>query len=111
MAQMKERGIVFPWGPDEEPAEGETGPDDEGERGGFGRPEAEVTTHVDVSGHLQQKRRSMECHRTQRQDMGWLLELPPDLAATVLHTETFVLRWLDRAEPPPSLRETSLLGE
>src|SRR3546814_19097319 len=40
----------------------------------FGRPEADVTTRVDVSGFVDQKRRSMDCHRTQRQDLGWLLE-------------------------------------
>ena len=46
----------------------------------FGRADAEVTTRVDVSGHLDAKRRSMDCHRTQRQDLGWLLDLPEDLA-------------------------------
>ena len=118
MAEMRERGIVFPWGPGE-PTEGETGADGSGADGtgaaetasedGFGRPEAEVTTHVDVSAYLDRKRRSMECHQTQRQDMGWLLELPPDLADPLLGTESFVLRWLDGAEVPPSHREAALL--
>ena len=77
---------------------------------GFGRPDAEVTTRVDVSAFLDQKRRSMDCHRTQRQDMGWLLELPPDLGATVLGLETYVLRWRDGDDVPSTHREEWLLG-
>ena len=76
----------------------------------FGRPDAEVTTRVDVSGFLDHKRRSMDCHRTQRQDLGWLLDLPPDLAEQAMRTEHFVLRWLDGADVPVTHRETSLLG-
>ena len=114
MGEMKERGINFPWGPDEAEAaaSGEaseaapTTDDDE-----FGRPDAEVTTRVDVSTHVDRKRRSMECHRTQRQDMGWLLELPEDLAARVLNTEAYVLRWLDGDDVPSTHREASLLGD
>ena len=116
MAAMKALGINFPWGPDDEgegAASGEAteaseepgGSDDE-----FGRPEAEVNAQVDVSAFVDQKRRSMECHRTQRQDMGWLLELPPELGIKVLGTEFFVLRWLDGNDVPATHRETSLLG-
>lgn len=76
----------------------------------FGRPDAEVTTRVDVSGFLDHKRRSMDCHRTQRQDLGWLLDLPPDLAEQAMRTEHFVLRWLDGADVPVTHRETSLLA-
>jgi LmbE family N-acetylglucosaminyl deacetylase len=75
----------------------------------FGRSDEEVTTRVDVSAFLDAKRRSMDCHKTQRQDLGWMLDLPPDLADRVLATECYVLRWLDGAEVPSSHRETSLL--
>ena len=51
----------------------------------------------------------MECHRTQRQDMGWILELPPDLGAMVLGTETYVLRWLHGETVPSTHREEWLL--
>lgn len=105
MATMKERGIAFPWGPDSEESEAE-----ESESVEFGRPEAEVTTRVDVSGFLEYKRRSMDCHRTQRQDMGWLLELPDDIGGEVMGTEFYVLRWLDGGDVPAGYRETSLLG-
>ena len=105
MATMKERGIAFPWGPDSEGSE-----TDKSESAEFGRPEAEVTTRVDVSDFLELKRRSMDCHRTQRQDMGWLLELPDDIGAQVMGTEFYVLRWLDGQDVPSTHRETSVLG-
>ena len=114
IAAMAERGIPFPWGGDEAEASAageasEAGDGDEDERG-FGRPDDEVTTRVDVSAFLEPKRRSMDCHRTQRQDMGWLLELPDDLGGMVLGSETFVLRWLDGNDVPSTHREEWLLG-
>jgi LmbE family N-acetylglucosaminyl deacetylase len=76
----------------------------------FGRADDEITTRVDVSAYLDAKRRSMDCHRTQRQDLGWLLELPEDLAARAMSTEYFVLRWVHGADAPSGTRETSLLA-
>ena len=121
MNEMRERGISLPWdfGDSERPAEelnpsnaeairqvseevaeGET-PDD------FGTPEALVTATVDVAAFMDQKRAAMACHRTQRQDMGWLLDLPDDLAARATATEHYVLReW--RGHSVDGLRETSL---
>ena len=105
-AEMKERGLALPWGQDDEaPPE-----DEQSDSVEWGRPADEVTTRVDVSAFLDRKRRSMDCHRTQRQDMGWLLELPPDLADRVLATETYVLRWLDGRDVPSSHREATLQG-
>ena len=52
----------------------------------------------------------MACHRTQRQDFGWLLDLPDDLAPRVLSPEHFVLtRWPDHGIAA-GLRETSLFA-
>ena len=112
IAAMTERGIPFPWGGDEGEAAvaGEASEGKGREDRGFGRPDDEVTTRVDVSAFLEPKRRSMDCHRTQRQDMGWLLELPDDLGARALGSETFVLRWLDGADVPSTHREEWLLG-
>jgi N-acetyl-1-D-myo-inositol-2-amino-2-deoxy-alpha-D-glucopyranoside deacetylase len=125
IAAMTERGIAFPWGGDEAQAEaaaageaseagdggGDGGGDGDGDGfGDFGRPDAEVTTRVDVSGFIDQKRRSMECHRTQRQDMGWLLDLPEDMWEMALGTETYVLRWLDGRDVPSTYREEWLLA-
>lgn len=127
MGAMKERGIALPWDFDEivgGPPADELNPSNaaamaqiadaieaqESDALEFGRAEAEVTTAVDVSGFLDAKRRSMDCHKTQRQDLGWLLDLPEDLADDAISTEYYVLRWLDGADVPSSHRETSLLG-
>ena len=117
MSTMKERGIALPWAFDEavpppgaEPdatdaTSSDAGPSDAVE---FGRSDAEVTTRVDVSGFLEAKRRSMDCHKTQRQDLGWLLDLPDDLASQAIDTEYYVLRWLNGSDVPSTLRETWL---
>ncbi len=128
MKAMKERGIALPWDLDEtiggRPAD-ELNPSNaaamaqvadaieahESDVLEFGRAEADVTTAIDVSGFRDAKRRSMDCHKTQRQDLGWLLDLPQDLADDAISTEYYVLRWLDGADVPPTHRETSLLGE
>jgi N-acetyl-1-D-myo-inositol-2-amino-2-deoxy-alpha-D-glucopyranoside deacetylase len=110
MAVMKERGIELPWGADEENA-AEAAVSEDGEvqdEQEFGIPESQITTTVDVAAWYQQKRASMDCHKTQRQDMGWLLDLPPDLAKQATSPEYFVLtRWRDR-EVPADYRETSV---
>jgi N-acetyl-1-D-myo-inositol-2-amino-2-deoxy-alpha-D-glucopyranoside deacetylase len=127
MGAMKERGIALPWDLDEVidvrppdelyPANavalaqvGEALESEEAEEIAFGRSEAEITTRVDVSAHVDAKRRSMDCHKTQRQDMGWLLDLPDDLADGAIDTEYFVLRHVDGADIDASeFRETWLL--
>ena len=127
MTEMRRRGISLPWDFDrilDAPPAGERNPTNAAALGqvaekleagdawemDFGRPDAEVTTSVDVSAHVDAKRRSMDCHKTQRQDLGWLLDLPADLAERALGTEHFVLRWLDGAEVPVRHREESLFG-
>jgi N-acetyl-1-D-myo-inositol-2-amino-2-deoxy-alpha-D-glucopyranoside deacetylase len=106
MAEMTERGIPLPWGGGEEEGEGDDAAPAAGDEEEFGVPEAEITTTVDVSAHARAKRAAMDCHKTQRQDMGWLLDLPDDLAARALSPEHFMLtRWRGR-EIGPDLRET-----
>ena len=127
MKAMKERGIGLPWDLDEvvSPPAGELNPTnaaalsqvsdaieaEESDALDFGRSDADVTTRIDVSAFGEAKRRSMDCHRTQRQDLGWLLDLPDDLAQQAIATEYYVLRWLDGAGLPSTHRDTSLLGE
>jgi N-acetyl-1-D-myo-inositol-2-amino-2-deoxy-alpha-D-glucopyranoside deacetylase len=128
MTEMKERGIALPWDFDEAvatPAEDEPTSRDAAAPGEvadavetresdaleFGRADAAVTTRIDVSGFLDAKRRSMDCHKTQRQDLGWLLELPSDLADRAIDTEYYVLRWIDGADVPNAHREMSLIGD
>ncbi len=129
MTDMKERGIPLPWDMDavaEAPPADELNPTNAAALGqvaesledgeadasweeNFGRSDEEITTRVDVSGHLAAKRASMDCHRTQRQDLGWLLELPDDLADRAIATEYYVLRWHDGQDAPATHRESSLL--
>ena len=74
----------------------------------FGTPDAEISTRVDITPYLRQKHQSMDCHRTQRQDFGWLLGMPTDLVDRAFSTEYFRLaRWRDH-EIPADLREGSL---
>jgi len=110
MEEMKERGMKLPWDFDAE-ADGEAEAKPEGEPAeeeSFGVPEAEITTLVDVSAWSSAKRAAMECHRTQRQDFGWLLELPDDLASRILSPESFVLTRWPYQGVAPDLHETSL---
>jgi LmbE family N-acetylglucosaminyl deacetylase len=75
---------------------------------GFGTSESELTTRVDVTPWLDAKRAAMACHRTQRQDLGWALDLPADLQAATLGLEVYVLVELDGTPPPDGLTESSL---
>jgi N-acetyl-1-D-myo-inositol-2-amino-2-deoxy-alpha-D-glucopyranoside deacetylase len=105
MEDMKARDIALPWAGDEEEAEAaaETETDQE-----WGVAPEDLTTELDVSAWADRKRACMDCHKTQRQDMGWLLDLPPDLQARALSPESFVLRrWRDR-EVPDGYREISV---
>ena len=107
MATMNARGLHLPWNFEDEivqlaagrldltaagVAHGQTlaSGADVGE--GFGTSESELTTRVDVAHWLDAKRAAMACHRTQRQDMGWALELPPDLRSAALGVVR--VRWL-----------------
>jgi LmbE family N-acetylglucosaminyl deacetylase len=130
MVAMNARGIGLPWNFEDEVVRlaagrplGDLYPADvealrqvgealaEGEPAeGFGTPESHLTTRVDVGGWLDAKRAAMACHRTQRQDLGWALELPEDLQAAALGLEVYVLREFDGAPPPDGLAETSLFA-
>ncbi len=128
MAEMKERGIELPWDFDADPAadaeadalnptnveaarQREENPEAGADRPDFGTPEAEITALVDVAAWSVPKRTAMDCHRTQRQDFGWLLDLPDDLAHRILATESFVLtRWPEHGIPA-DLHEASLFED
>lgn len=134
MRDMAERGIPLPWDFGSEELAADSPPPDVADRdpdelypanvdalrkieermeageepGDFGTPEEQITAIVDVSAYAMAKRRCMDCHKTQRQDMGWLLDLPDDLAARAISPEHFVLaRWRGR-DIPPGYRETSV---
>ncbi len=124
LGEMKARGIKLPWDFDADTLTGaaeDLNPSnveaarqvaeqlEAGEEPpSFGTPEALVTTSVEVADFAAAKRAAMECHRTQRQDFGWMLDLPDDLAAQVLSHEYFVLtRWPERGVAE-GYREASL---
>jgi N-acetyl-1-D-myo-inositol-2-amino-2-deoxy-alpha-D-glucopyranoside deacetylase len=112
MAKMRSRGIPLPWDYDETLDAAAT--PDGGDEPGEARPgtvEPPVTTVVDVSPWLAAKRAAMACHRTQRQDFGWAIDLPDDLALEAFGSERFVLVERDGAPPPVGLTETSLFPE
>jgi N-acetyl-1-D-myo-inositol-2-amino-2-deoxy-alpha-D-glucopyranoside deacetylase len=104
IAEMKERGMKLPWDLD---AEGEE-PSAPEEEEPWGVAEADITAMLDVEAWSGAKRAAMDCHKTQRQDFGWLLDMPDDLASRILSPESFVLtRWPNRGIAP-GLREASL---
>ena len=104
MERIRERGIPLPWGYDEVLDAGEEAE----ERPGMVEPA--VTTVVDVSTFLEAKRTAMACHRTQRQDFGWAIDLPDDLALEALGSERFVLVETDGKPPRNAPTESRLFA-
>jgi N-acetyl-1-D-myo-inositol-2-amino-2-deoxy-alpha-D-glucopyranoside deacetylase len=108
-AAMAERGIKMPWAREEgEEESGQEEKPDTAEEEEFGVPAEKITTVLDVAAFYDQKRASMACHRTQRQDLGWVLDMPDDLARRACSPEHLVLtRWRDR-EVPAGYREDAI---
>jgi N-acetyl-1-D-myo-inositol-2-amino-2-deoxy-alpha-D-glucopyranoside deacetylase len=104
---MRERGLPLPWQDDE--AEAEASADDqEGEEREWGVPQDQITTTIDILDWQRQKLAAMDCHKTQRQDLGWLLALPDDLAEVALSPEHFMLTGWRGHQIPEGHRETSI---
>ncbi len=62
----------------------------------FGSPESEITTAVDCSRYLEQKRRSMAAHASQIGPDHFMLAMPPEVFAMALGTEWFIERGAPR---------------
>lgn len=58
----------------------------------FGRPEAEITTAVDVREHLATKRASMAAHASQISETSFFLGMPDDVFEASFGTEWFIRR-------------------
>jgi LmbE family N-acetylglucosaminyl deacetylase len=71
------------------------GPSDDGNP--MGTPETEITLAVDVSAHVDAKRRALLCHASQVSDIAFFMEMPDEVFATVFGTEWFIEH---DAEPP-----------
>ncbi|WP_026416281.1 PIG-L family deacetylase [Actinomadura oligospora] len=58
----------------------------------FGTPDELITTVVDVSAHVQRKRKALEAHASQGENI-FLLRIPDDVQARVFGFEAFVRRY------------------
>lgn len=56
----------------------------------FGMPEADLTTKVDVSAFIDQKRQSLRAHSSQVTDSSFFMQMPDELFTTVFGTEWFI---------------------
>ena len=79
-------------------------PDIEGIDDQMGLPEAVLTTAIDVSAHLETKRRAMAAHASQIAENSFFLSMPPAAFAAAFGTE-----WYRRRGVPPGIRETEIL--
>ncbi|HEV3365496.1 MAG TPA: PIG-L family deacetylase [Acidimicrobiia bacterium] len=70
----------------------------------LGLPEELLTTAIDVSAHLDIKRRAMAAHASQIAENSFFLAMPPVAFAAAFGTEWFRLRGA-----PPGIRETEIL--
>ena len=71
----------------------------------FGVPEAELTTAVDVSAFIAQKRASITAHASQVTDSSFFLRMPEAVFARAFSTE-----WFIRKGAPPGIHEDTLAG-
>lgn len=108
IAAAKEAGFSF--NPDDVDADAQ--PDGE-ERGPqtddgnpFGQPESELTTAVDVSAFLEQKRAALRAHASQISDSSFFLKMPDTVFAMAFGTEWFTRIGVERGR----LDETWLAG-
>jgi LmbE family N-acetylglucosaminyl deacetylase len=73
---------------------GEGAPEDElpdvSETSTFGKPESTITTRVDVSGQLAEKRASMAAHASQISESSFFLQLPDEAFASAFGFEWFI---------------------
>jgi LmbE family N-acetylglucosaminyl deacetylase len=83
-------------------------PDDAPDPDNFdvGVESSRITTTVDVSGFVDQKRAAMAAHASQIPAESFFLRSPPEFFA-----RAFGVEWFIRREAPPGLRETWLFGD
>jgi len=71
----------------------------------LGTPESLITTHIDVVGHIDQKRAALAAHATQVDDTHWFLALPLEW-----FREAFGTEWMIRRGAPPGTHEDRLFA-
>jgi LmbE family N-acetylglucosaminyl deacetylase len=88
-------------------ADGGNVPDVSGdETSDFGKPEAELTTAVDVTAHLGAKRESMRAHASQISADSFFLSL-----ADAHFAKSFSMEWFIRVGAEPGITESDLLTD
>jgi LmbE family N-acetylglucosaminyl deacetylase len=65
----------------------------------IGQPEARITTAIDVSDHIADKRRSMEAHPSQIQPEGFPLGMPEEAFNLAFGIEFYIRAGSERSEP------------
>jgi LmbE family N-acetylglucosaminyl deacetylase len=71
----------------------------------FGKPEADITTAVDVTRHLATKRAAMRAHPSQISEQSFFLAMPDNAFEYAFGTE-----WFIRAGQGPGITETDLMA-
>ena len=70
----------------------------------LGMPASLITTTVDVSDYVKQKREAMACHRSQITDSSFFLEMPE-----IAFQAAFGQEWFIKVGAPSDLEETTLI--
>lgn len=65
----------------------------------FGKPEAVLTTRIDVTSMIEAKRAAMAAHASQIDDESWFLKLPLPMFTMAFGTEWFIRRGADASMP------------
>ena len=94
-ASTGEDSHVPDWNPDEGADDGNP----------FGMLESELTTAVDVTAFMKQKRDSIACHASQVSDSSFFMQMPPDAFSMAFGTE-----WFIRKGAPAGIHEHQLAG-
>lgn len=76
-----------------------------------GMPDSEITTAVDVTGHLAEKRAAMAAHASQITQDSWFLALPSETFSATFGTEWYIRVVPPFGADPVEDRETSLLPD
>jgi LmbE family N-acetylglucosaminyl deacetylase len=71
----------------------------------WGKPESVITAAVDVSPHLEHKRRAMRAHASQISEASFFLAMPDEAFRYAFGTE-----WFIRDGQGPGITETDLLA-
>ena len=89
------------WEPPEEDAQG---------RDTMGEPASRITTEIDVTPWIEQKRQAMRAHASQISESSFFLAMPDPVYRKVWGREWYI-RIRPAAEPPIRTRETVLMAD